>query len=49
LVRACAIANRNLTAFEWEHAVGHAVAYQAACPDLPVPSSAPETHENTLK
>ncbi len=49
LSRACTIANRNLSQFEWAHAVGAAEPYQAACPELPVPSSAAPTHENTLK
>jgi len=49
LQRACTMVGRNLTEFEWSQAVGFTTPYRAACPQMPVPSSAPETHENTLK
>ena len=37
LPRACLMANRNLTHWEWSQYVGDDVPYQAPCPELPVP------------
>ena len=37
LLKACAIANRNLTHMEWAQHVGEGVPYQAPCPELPLP------------
>lgn len=37
LLKACAIANRNLTHREWAQYVGEDVQYQAPCPELPAP------------
>ncbi|MGH8586950.1 MAG: WD40 repeat domain-containing protein, partial [Gammaproteobacteria bacterium] len=37
LLKACAIANRNLTPREWAQYAGDNVPYQAPCPKLPVP------------
>jgi WD40 repeat protein/energy-coupling factor transporter ATP-binding protein EcfA2 len=34
--KACAIANRNLTRWEWAQYVGQDVPYRAPCPELPV-------------
>lgn len=36
-VRACRIANRNLTRKEWEQFIGAEHEYHLTCPDLPVP------------
>ena len=34
-VRLCRLANRNLSAAEWEQYMGHEMAYRRTCPDLP--------------
>jgi WD40 repeat protein len=40
---ACRIANRNLSAAEWERYLGADVVYRCTCPGLPAGTGAPET------
>ncbi|OOO00760.1 MAG: hypothetical protein USCGTAYLOR_03043 [Chromatiales bacterium USCg_Taylor] len=42
--RACAIANRNLTALEWRHYLGPARPYEKTCPELPDRAPDAEDH-----
>jgi len=37
-VRACQLANRNLTPIEWEQYIGDVLSYQSVCPQFPIES-----------